>query len=273
MGMIGGLDVHRAQITFDLLDPVTGEARHGEIRPATRENLRDWLQRLEVDEEEFALEATTGWRFVVEEIQRAGYVAHLAEPADTRALRGRKRRAKTDRADARHLRELLQTGRLPESWIPPAHIAELRTRVRLRKALVDERTAWQQRAHAILFHNGLPQKRNLLTRERRAWLETVELPEASRASIDTALRMIDHLNEELAPVDAWIRRFAARQTGCRALQHHYGFGPITSAAVLAEFGDVRRFSRSRHAVRHTGLDVTVHESDARTLPTMLTTSR
>src|SRR5215218_216907 len=59
------------------------------------------------------LEATTGWRFVAEELERAGSAAHLAEPADTRALRGPKRRAKTDRTDAHHLRDLLLRGRCP----------------------------------------------------------------------------------------------------------------------------------------------------------------
>ena len=55
----------------------------------------------------------------------------LAEPAETSGLRGPKKRAKTDWADARHLRELLLIGRLPESWIPPGHILDLRARVRL----------------------------------------------------------------------------------------------------------------------------------------------
>jgi transposase len=64
--------------------------------------------------------------------------------------------AKTDRTDARLLRELLEQGRLPGSWIPPAWIGDLRTIVRLRKTLVDQRTAWQQRIHAVLFHHGLP---------------------------------------------------------------------------------------------------------------------
>ena len=60
---------------------------------------------------------------------------HLAEPAETAARRGTKKRAKSDRADARHLRELLMAGRLPESWIPPDHILDLRARVRLRHTL------------------------------------------------------------------------------------------------------------------------------------------
>ena len=64
---------------------------------------------------------------------------HLAEPAETAALKGNKKRAKTDRADARHLRELLMIGRLPESWIPPEHILDLRARVRLRHTLSHQR--------------------------------------------------------------------------------------------------------------------------------------
>jgi transposase len=103
------------------------------------------------------VEATTGWRFVVEELQRAGFEAHLAEPADTAAARGKKRRAKTDRADAKHLRVLLEQERLPESWIAPAHILDLRETTWLRHTLVEQRGQWQQRIHAILYHHGIGQ--------------------------------------------------------------------------------------------------------------------
>ena len=54
------------------------------------------------------------------ELAAAGITAHLAETADTAAARGKKRRAKTDRADARPMRDLLAGGRLPECWITPA---------------------------------------------------------------------------------------------------------------------------------------------------------
>ena len=162
MTIVIGLDVHREQITYDALDTATAEVWRGRLRPATRVSLRRFLAQFADQQVEAALEATTGWRFVVEELEAAGARVHLAEPADTRALRGPKRRAKTDRLDARHLRELCQQGRVPESWIPPAHIQDLRSRVRLRKALMDERVAWQQRIHAILLHHGLPQERDLL---------------------------------------------------------------------------------------------------------------
>jgi len=97
MAIVGGFDLHRRQITFEYLDTASGEVSRGRVAPADREHLRAWLRRLEGQEAAFAVEACTGWRFVVEELERAGAQAHLAEPADTAALRGPKRRAKTDR--------------------------------------------------------------------------------------------------------------------------------------------------------------------------------
>ena len=266
MTIVVGLDVHREQITFDALDTDTGEVRCGRIRPADRDSFRRFLGRFDGQRVEAALEATTGWRFIVEELQAAGAVAHLAEPAETRSLRGRKRRAKTDRLDARHLRNLLLEGRLPESWIPPEHIRELRAKVRLRKTLVDQRSAWQHRIQAQLFHHGVPKTSRLLTPARRAQLTRLELPDSARSVIATALALIDQIDEQLAPIEAELRSFARRQPGCVALQGHFGIGELTSVAILAELGDARRFSSSRHAVRFAGLDVTVSQSDQSRAP-------
>jgi transposase len=261
MAIVGGLDIHRRQITYDWIDTHSGETCRGQLSPATRVELRAWLAQFDGHQAEFALEATTGWRFVAEELQRAGAVAHLAEPADTRALRGPKRRAKTDRTDAHHLRELLRAGTLPESWPPPAHVADARTQVRLRHALVGARTAWQQRIHAVLFHHGLPDRSSLLTADGRAWLASLELPAVARSAVDLALRMVDQIDAELDGFDTALARIARAQPGCKALMRRYGVGWLTAVAIWAEFGDVRRFANSRQAVRFTGLDITVSESD------------
>src|SRR5713226_2070782 len=105
MTIVMAFDQHREQIAFDALDTSTGELSRGRIRPADRAGFRRWLRRWEGDEIEAATEATTGWRFMVEELQAVGAQVHLAEPAETAARRGPKKRAKTDRHDARHLRE------------------------------------------------------------------------------------------------------------------------------------------------------------------------
>ena len=88
MRIIGGLDVHRSQITYDWIDTDSGQRQRGQLAPAHREHLRVWPEQFAGQEATFALEGCTGWRYVVEELQRAGIAAHLAEPADTSTLRG-----------------------------------------------------------------------------------------------------------------------------------------------------------------------------------------
>jgi transposase len=267
MDIVGGFDVHREQITFDYVELETGEVHRGKIRPATRESLREWLdeftERFSGKQIAIAVEATTGWRYVVEELRRAGVEPHLAEPAETKSLQGRKKRAKTDRLDAGHLRDLMAIDRLPESWIPPEHIQEIRTLMRLRHSLIEERTTHKQRIHAQLFHNGYPQQKNLDSVEGRARLEELELPAAARQVVDLSLAMIEHINEELEPIEEGLRVYARSQAGCQALMEHYGVGDLTSVALLSELGDTRRFSSSKKAVRFAGLDITVHSSDGK----------
>jgi transposase len=263
MAIVGGFDVHRKQITFDYLDTDSGEVHRGKITPATRVQLRQWLERFAGRSTAFAVEGCTGWRFVVEELHAAGIEAHVAEPADTAALRGPKKRAKTDQLDAGHLRQLLQAGSIPESWIPPAHVLEARTKVRLYKTLVDQRTSWIQRIHAQLFHHGAPPQPGLLTVAGRLQLNAAELTPAGRDAVDVALHMIEAITAVSEPLCREIATIARREAGCRALQAHYGVGAVTSVAIWAELGDCRRFSSSDDTVRHTGLDITVRSSDTK----------
>jgi transposase len=163
--------------------------------------------------------------------------------------------------------KLLVGGDLPESWIPPEHILELRTKVRLRKTLVDQRTEWQQRMHAHLFHQGVPPGLKLWSHAGRSRLDDVELTPAGRQVIQTGMRMLDYLDAEIAPLERELYWLARRQPGCRALRDKlYGVGFMTAAAIVAELGDCRRFTSSDDAVRYAGLDVTVYESNSKRAP-------
>ena len=99
MTIVMGLDQHRAQITAEWIDTDTGEIARTRVAPADRVGVRRFLERFTGRQLEVALEATTGWRFVVEELRAVGARAHLAEPAETSALRGPKKHAKSDRAN------------------------------------------------------------------------------------------------------------------------------------------------------------------------------
>ena len=202
MPIVGGLDIHRKQITFDYLDTVTGQVRRGQVSPADREHLRAWLARFAGrDDVAFALEGCTGWRYVAEELAAAGIAAHLAEPADTAFARGRKRHAKTDKTDCRHLRMLLAESRLPECWIPPGRILECRALLETYHDLRREHTAWVQRIHAVLFHHGAPAlgEGTLRTGPGVAALRAAaaHLSPAGQLQVATALEVIEALGTRM----------------------------------------------------------------------------
>lgn len=216
------------------------------------------------------MEACTGWRYVAEELQRAGIEAHLAEPADTATARGRKKRAKTDRADARLMRDLMAGSRLPECWIPPPQILEYRALPETYHALRREHTAWVQRIHAVLFHQGAPVFGDLSRADAPrevAALARAHLSPAGQQQIGLYLRMLEVTAGEVDVLRRQLVSAAGRLRGARALAGQlYGVGPITALASCCWLGGAGRISSARKAVRFTGLDITVHSGDRKRFP-------
>jgi len=273
MPIVGGLDIHRKQITFDYLDTVTGQVQRGQITPADREHLRAWLARFAgVEDVAFAVEGCTGWRYVAEELAAAGVAAHLAEPADTAFARGRKRHAKTGKTDCRHLRMLLAEGRLPGCWIPPGHILEARALLELYHDLRAEHTAWGQRIHAVLFHHGAPAlgAGTLRTAQGAAALRAAAagwLSPAGQLQVATALEVLEALETRMHELRHQLTAAARQLTGAKVLAARlYGVGPVTGLAITCWLAGAGRFSSSRQAVRFAGLDVTVWSPDRKGPP-------
>jgi transposase len=236
MAIVAGLDVHRAQITFDALDPETGEVHRGRI-PADRESVRRWVGRFGDARVEVAIEACTGWLFVCEALREAGAVPHLAETAETRARRGTKRRAKTDRADARWLRTLLAEGRLPEAWIPPAHVREWRTRTRAQDA--------GRRAHQLA---GASPSNAVPPRHRRRARQVAAHPRPRLPRRTRAARRRPRTDRGGTGNDR-----CARSPAGPARARHPGAG--------ASPGRLPGADAPLQAVRCAGLDVGVHRTD------------
>ena len=102
-------------------------------------------------------------------------------------------------------------GRLPESWIAPAHLLDLRARVRCRHTLVHQRIEWQQRMHVVLYHHGVAHARKLLTLANRERVAALKLPAAARQQLTIAIEMIDAIEVQIGPVDLALRAIARTQ--------------------------------------------------------------
>jgi len=200
VAIVGGLDIHRAQITFSYADSVTGEVKNGKIENPHRAQFAHWLSKLGTTDVEFGMEGCIGWLYIAEELTSAGMGARVGDPAELAALKPRKKRAKTDRADARHMRVLLSDDRFPDSWIPPGHVAQTRSLGRLYLDLRNDQAAWSQRVHATLFHHGFPSLKGALDSGEGRTLALSyadEMDMINRHAVITGIKTIEYMTSEM----------------------------------------------------------------------------
>ena len=102
---------------------------------------------------EVVLEATYGWYWAADVLEAAGAEVHLAHPLGVTMFTHQ--RVKNDRRDATNLAQLLRMGQLPEAWIAPPDLRELRELVRYRAKLVALRSGLKAQVHAVLAKEGV----------------------------------------------------------------------------------------------------------------------
>jgi transposase len=141
-----GIDLHRKRSHVAVLDDEGNELLSRRIvnDPAT---FLELLAEIE-GESKLALEATYGWEWLADLLEDAGYELHLSHPLRTKAIASAS--VKTDAVDAHTLAHLLRTDLLPEAYIAPRELRDLRDLLRHRVARTRMRSALKQRAGAIL---------------------------------------------------------------------------------------------------------------------------
>jgi transposase len=160
---------------------------------------------------------------------------------------------------------------VPECYIPPPPVLEWRAALELYHDLRTEHTGWAQRIHAVFFHQGAPSlgEAGVVrgSRERLRAIVDDQLSAVGRLQVNTALALMDTLDEHIDRLRRSLLAAARHVRGARALMAAlFGVGPLTSLALCAWLGGADRFSSSRQAVRFTGLDITVHSSDTKRSP-------
>jgi transposase len=256
VGRAIGLDVHR-----DFCEVAICEA--GRVRSAGRiETSPDTLELFAQSlgsEDRVALEVTGGaWeiaRILEPHVRRVVVVS----PDDTGIRRAR---AKTDRLDARTLARLLWAGELDAVWMPDERCRVLRRRLARRERLVRSRSRAKNEVHAVLMRRlrGKPPVSDLFGVKGRKWLSELELPVEEAETLQSALRQIEFLDQEIAAVERLIAREALLSADARRLLTVPGVNLICAASFLAAIGDIRRFRSSRQLVAYLGLDPRVRQS-------------
>jgi transposase len=213
-------------------------------------------------ESKIALEATYGWEWLADLLEDHGYELHLAHPLRTKAIASA--RVKTDAVDARTLAHLLRTDLLPEAYVAPRELRDLRDLLRQRVVLTQMRTALKNRVHALIARQGIQHAHaDLFGSSGRRLLHELQLRPDPRARLETLLRLIADFDREIDALAHEIDRRAKHDPRVDVLCQIYGIGRYLGMLIVAEIGAIERFPTARHLCAWAGLTPTVRSSDAR----------
>jgi transposase len=204
-------------------------------------------------------EATYGWSWLLDLVEQMGLEPHLAHASGCKAIASS--RLKNDRVDARILAHLLRTDLLPEAWIAPPSVRELRAVMRHRAWLVRRRSSLKCRIRAVLADQGLDAEKRLWSSEGERWLSEASLPPVCREVVDDCLAVLDTLAPLIARLEEQIAALAKPDKRVEALMELPGIGRLTAMMLVAEIGDVSRFASARKLCAWAGLIPTVRNSD------------
>jgi transposase len=211
-----------------------------------------------------AIEATYGWYWAVDALQGAGCQVHLAHPYGMTAMRKRKR-VKTDAKDAYELANLLRLGSLPEAYIAPRGLRELRELVRHRQRLTQANTAVKAGIRGVLAkHNIHLPVADLESALGTRLLDQVSLMPAYAHRLDSQRRQMLLLEAEIGEVDVELDKRLKHQPAYRNLQKIKGIGPVLAAVLFAEIGDITRFDGPDQLACWAGLTPRHYASDRTT---------
>jgi transposase len=253
-----GMDVHRKRTQVAVINE-KGEEVSNRNFPNDPGELAPMLMALESGTA-VAFEAAYGWGWLAELLDDLGLETHLAHAKGCKAIASA--RLKNDKVDARTLAHLLRADLLPEAWLAPREVRDLRMLLRHRARIVRYGTSLKTRIHAVLADQGVRiTVPKLWNGPGRRWLANVQLAPTQRAVVDDLLALLDATSEPIARLEREIQEAAKPDPRVKALQQLHGVGYLTAMMLVAEIGDIERFATARKLCAWAGLTPQVRNSD------------
>jgi len=196
-------------------------------------------------------------------VAHAGAVRQIAEA-----------RVKTDKEDVKRLIRLLIADILPEVWVPPTHVRELRGLISYRQRLVTTGAMIRNRLQSLLHKHNLLLPAGDLT-DQAWWEQQTAVSAMEKLQIQQELSMLEQIEKHKADVDNELGRQSLGETWGREavrLMQLPGIGVVVAMTVLSAIGDIHRFESADKLVGYSGLGAGVHDSGKEHIEKRLTKS-
>ncbi|WP_339629436.1 IS110 family transposase [Gimesia maris] len=253
-----GLNVHKHFIEVCITDRKGKILERGKVN-CQREVLLEFATKKLRKHDRVALEATTNTWAVVDLIRPHVKQVVVGNPMKTRAITEAK--IKTDKVDAEVLAHLLRCDYLPSVWQPDEPTQTRRALLTHRNGLMSRRGRHMNRVQSMLARLMIkPPCKYLWSKTGVAWLEALELSPVDRLMLDSQLRQITQVNQELEIVDQHLVEIARTDSRARLLMTLPGVNHVVAVGLLAAIGDIERFCDGNHAASYLGLVPSTRQS-------------
>jgi transposase len=254
-----GLDVHKRVVEACLVD-AQGKVVQRERFALNRHALTIFVTSVLRPTDRVALEVTTNCWAVADALRPHVARVVVSNPMATKAIAQAK--VKTDKVDAYVLAQLLRCDFLPAVWQPDEATRRMRELCGRRSALVGQRTKTRNRIHSVLAMRLVDAPVRLFNAAGLDWLRSVELDAQGRLLVDSDLRQLAFLEKEIEALDDELAKRGYASAAVKILITLPSIDVTTANAMMAAWGDARRFPDGDHAASALGLVPSTKQSAA-----------
>lgn len=253
-----GLDLHKRFSYIVVKDGSGCQVTKGRVENDERE-ISEFFKPFHNHRVKVAMEATSNYYWMFETLDKLEMEVKLSHPLKTRMIAEAK--VKSDKIDAGILSDLLRAELLPTSYIPDSKTRELREILRHRIRMVAMRVQIKNRLRDILAKNNYRDSYSDITGiKAREFIEKLELSAVFRIQCDDILDQVDFISKKIKNIDRILKGYTQKFPEIARLVKIPGIGIFSALILLAEIGDINRFSSPKKLVHYAGLCPGLHQS-------------
>lgn len=250
-----GVDFHKKTSSYHVLDEQGKLIMRNKLNNEPK-SIINFLDSIE-GTKQLSMEATRSWGLYHDLVKDHVDQFNLGHPKKMKAISSSER--KNDSTDAEIIARLTQSDFLPKAHATPLNIRQIRSLVRYRGYLVNQRRSIRNQVHSIIdrnvWHCQKPQSfKNIFCKRGIEWVKNLELPKRERFILNKCLVIFNEIQNHILEIEQFIKKQESDLPGLTWLRTVPGFrsSNVNVYCVLVETSDITRFNKAKGYAYYAG---------------------